>query len=60
MKRLASQKPAHVQSFLERYGTMKERLQVQELDLGKERHELDSTPPYQAFQRHELGERMSK
>ena len=60
MKTVGSTKPAHVQSFLERYETMKKSAKVSELDLGRQRHELDGAPPYENV-RHELAEvRMSK
>lgn len=52
----SSQKLAHVQNLLERYRTMKEKGQVQKMNLGRERHELDA-----AVYRHELAvRRMSR
>lgn len=43
--------------WIARYGSTGKRSQVQELDLGVPRHELDSAPPYQPPERHELGDR---
>ncbi|KAK5133728.1 hypothetical protein LTR08_007482 [Meristemomyces frigidus] len=59
LRTVGSKKPAHVQNFLDRYEKMKKGL-AHEMDLGNERHELDSTPPYPITERYELGGRMSR
>lgn len=48
-------KPPHFQNFLERYERTK-KASATELDLGLQRHELESAPAYHEAQRHELGE----
>jgi len=41
----ANSKPAHMQSFTERYEMMKKHGRVTEMDMGFQRHELDGTLP---------------